>query len=97
MWRRIKIWLWTLLAAAISGGANNILAALGINVANMMGFEVQQLTWGQVKILMLSGALVGAATYLAKSPLPSIGSGATNFWRRREVDRSIRERPPGID
>ena len=74
--KKVEQWIWTLLGGAISGGANAALASFGPGAFNaaaatvgvhvtVKGFEATQLL-----SMFISGALVGAFMFLAKSPVP---------------------------
>lgn len=68
--RKTEQWFKALLAAVITGGANAGLGVLGIGGANAVGITVQPLNFRQLGVILLSGAVVGALAYLAKSPVP---------------------------
>ena len=72
--KRFEIWLKGLLAAAISGASGGVLtgfAAVGIDPAH---FNLQAGTGATLRIGMAAAfinAVIGAAAYLQKSPLPN--------------------------
>jgi len=77
--RRIGQWAKAIVAAAISGAASSFLASVGVGSANAVGLNVQQFTKQQLLATTCSGALVGMAAYLVKSPVPPGPSGDTDF------------------
>lgn len=79
-----KLWLRALFASVISGGANNILASAGIGLAGAAGIKVEPLSLGQIGALLFSGACVGLAAYLVKSPMPP--TNGTDFFRKESAD-----------
>lgn len=79
-----KLWFRALAAAIISGGANNILASAGIGLASAAGVKVEPLSLDQMGALMFSGACVGLASYLTKSPLPP--ANGTDFFEKPRDD-----------
>ena len=68
--RSTEQWFKALLAAFITGASSSALSAVGIATANGMGIKVPQLDFHQLGIMLLSGGIVGALAYLAKSPVP---------------------------
>lgn len=71
--RRFKIWLRSMVAAAISGGAH---ALAGGGVISWIAPETFNFSDGAAKLvqatvgLAVAGAVTGVAGYLVKSPLP---------------------------
>lgn len=70
--RSWKMWLKLLIGAAVGGAANSLLSVAGIAGANQVGMNIQQFTPKQFGAMCVSGAIVGAAMYLKKSPLPGV-------------------------
>lgn len=60
-------WLHSLAAAAISGGANGIT----VMIVDPVQFNLFQGGFGKVAMVVVVGALVGAALFLKQSPLPA--------------------------
>jgi len=71
-------WFHNLIAAAITGGANAGLAALGIVGADAIGINVPTLDARQLAAVFRVRAVVGLLAYLKQSPLPP-ESGDTQF------------------
>ncbi len=72
-----KLWFKKLGAAAVGGGANSFLSALGITGAQIVGINVQQLSLKQLCVTTIVGAIVGLALYLKQSPVPPDNSNNT--------------------
>ena len=70
MKEKTRLWLHSLGAATITGGANAAIASLGIVGADAIGVKVPELDIKQLGIIALSGAIVGLLAYLKQSPLP---------------------------
>ena len=78
--KRWEQWLKTLVGGAVSGGANAGLAALGTSAATAIGFTVKPFEPRQLGEMFIAGAVVGALTFLAKSPVPPDASGNTQVF-----------------
>ena len=74
-------WLKTLVGGMVSGGANAVLAALGLAAGAAAGLPVHQMDAGQMMDIFVSGALIGAFMYLAKSPVPPDAGNTPTFYR----------------
>lgn len=70
MENKTRVWLHNVLAAVIAGGANAVLAMVGIAGADAVGAHVPELDFKQCAVVFVSGAVVGLAAYLKQSPLP---------------------------
>lgn len=76
-----EVWIKSLVAAMISGAANSFLSGVGIGAGNAMGItHMPNLTFQQMGEIAVVGGIVGAAMYLAKSPVPPGGTGNTQFF-----------------
>lgn len=70
------VWLKSLFAAFISGGATALTAWGGMTMAQVAGADVPNLNWKAIGIIFLSAGIFNAAAYLKKSPLPGITNDA---------------------
>ena len=68
-------WLHGLGSAAITGIATSFTSSLGVQGAQLVGFEIETLKGAQLMVIALMGGLVGAAAYLRQSPLPPVENG----------------------
>lgn len=66
------LWLKSLVAAFICGGATALTAWGGMATAKAAGADVPELNWKAIGIIFLSSGIFNAAAYLKKSPLPGI-------------------------
>lgn len=92
MRRSILAWLYALLSAAIAGGANAIVGAIGgpmfaPEVFNADATRDDMLHYAA--FLVVTGAIGGAATLLAKSPLPDL-------WPSRRRRETLAPPQPGV-
>lgn len=84
-----EIWIKSLLAAMISGSANSFLSGIGIGAGNAMGItHMPNLTFPQMGEIAIVGGLVGAAMYLAKSPVPPSPTGNTQIFTRADTGQN---------
>lgn len=92
MKRSILAWLYAVLSAAIAGGANAIVGAIGgpmftPEVFNADATRADMLHYAA--FLVVTGAISGAATLLAKSPLPDL-------WPSRRRRETLAPPQPGV-
>lgn len=85
--RSFTMWLKAVLAAAIGGAANSLGSAVAIATANQVGADIQPLTPSQFKTLCISGAIIGVAGYLKKSPLPSTPSPSGDQTENQNINQ----------
>jgi hypothetical protein len=64
-------WLYGLLEGVIAGVATTVASVFGVAAANGAGVKVDALDLDQIVTVAVSAALVSAAMYLKKSPLPA--------------------------
>ena len=64
-------WFKALIGSVVGTVANCILAEMGLSAASAVGVNVKPLDLRQLGSIALSGMIVGACLYLAKSPVPS--------------------------
>lgn len=66
------LWLKSLAAAFIGGGATAASAWGGFALAQSAGVDVPQLNWQALLIIFLTAGVSNALAYLKRSPLPGI-------------------------
>jgi shikimate kinase len=79
------LWLRSLFAAGITGGATAALAWPGMVIAKEIGFNVPAMNWQAIGVVFISGALPGMFAYLQKSPLPEVEVVDTAFIKKDDV------------
>lgn len=77
----LRAWVYGLLSGFIGGGASAVTAWAGMAGAKGLGIDVHVLNFKEAGIVMLSSGFVTACSYLAKSPLPPVSPGNTDFFR----------------
>jgi hypothetical protein len=63
-------WAKGLFAGCIGGGANAVVASLGLAGAEAMGAGVQALNFKQMMGVFIAGSVISLMLYLKQSPLP---------------------------
>jgi hypothetical protein len=69
-----KEWLHQLWDAAVQGGANAALAAMGLAGANSLGVAVQPLDYKQTGAIFVAGGVVKILEFLRTKPSPDLDS-----------------------
>lgn len=77
------LWLHSLVAAFIGGGASAITTQMGLLMAQAVGMPVRPLNWSELGIVALSAGIYNAAMYLKRSPLPPLETGDTAQFTRK--------------
>lgn len=78
--RRISEWAYTLVGGCIGGGAGAVCAALGLTTAKALGVQdLPSVNFRMIGVIFLSGVISHAMMFLAKSPLPPMSTGNTDF------------------
>lgn len=77
----LRAWVYGLLSGFIGGGASAVTAWAGMAGAKGLGIDVHVLNFKEAGIVMLSSGFVTAMSYLAKSPLPPVSPGNTEYFR----------------
>ena len=84
--RRISEWAYTFVGGCIGGGAGAVCAALGLTTAKAVGVtDLPTVNFHVFGVIFLSGVVSHAMMFLAKSPLPPMGTGNTDFITKPET------------
>ncbi len=78
----LRAWVYGLVSGFIGGGASAVTAWAGMAGAKGLGIDVHVLNFKEAGIVMLSSGFVTAMSFLAKSPLPPIATGNTQFFSK---------------
>jgi len=71
MRRRTRVWLQGLVGGTLCGIGTSVGSWFTLALAGQLGSPMTQLTFGQLGVVAVAGAIVGGTAYYAKSPRPN--------------------------
>jgi len=80
-----QTWLYGLAGGVIGGACGTVSAYMGMALAKGVGVEIQLPNWKAIGIMFVTSGFFNAVLFLAKSPLPMVGGGNTDFFRKPDA------------